>query len=107
MDGHLIDSLLIYISAKRHKRRKLLVHIINSKMALSSVLQSESADFSFGKDGSFGYGCGRNDLDESLNFAVRASMNPVDEEGPERKIEFLHGTTTLAFKVSCTTIYLA
>nr|ACO09253.1 Proteasome subunit beta type 5 precursor [Osmerus mordax] len=25
-------------------------------------------------------------------------MNPVDEEGPERKIEFLHGTTTLAFK---------
>ena len=75
-------------------------------MALSSVLQSESADFSFDKAGSFGYGCGHNDLDESLNFAVRASMNPVDADGPERKIEFLHGTTTLAFKVSCTASYL-
>ncbi|KAM6948992.1 proteasome subunit beta type-5 [Aplochiton taeniatus] len=73
-------------------------------MALSSVLHSESADFSFDKSFGFGCGFGQSDFgysstpDDSLNFAIKASLNPTDEEGPERKIEFLHGTTTLAFK---------
>lgn len=74
-------------------------------MALSSVLRSESADFADHFNQPFAHGCGRNQtdlglgaaLDESLNFAVK----PLDEgDEPERKIEFLHGTTTLAFKVS-------
>ncbi|XP_021469507.1 proteasome subunit beta type-5 [Oncorhynchus mykiss] len=77
-----------------------------SKMALSSVLQSESADFSFNNDRSFSFGCrfGQTDLGfgaapgDRLNFAIKASLGPDDKDGPERKIEFLHGTTTLAFK---------
>ncbi|KTG37474.1 hypothetical protein cypCar_00008313 [Cyprinus carpio] len=72
-------------------------------MALSSVLRSESADFADHFNQPFAHGCGPNQtdlglgaaLDESLNFAVK----PLDEgDEPERKIEFLHGTTTLAFK---------
>jgi len=39
----------------------------------------------------------RDALGENLNFAVK-TLGEGDE--PERKIEFLHGTTTLAFKVS-------
>lgn len=74
-------------------------------MALSSVLRNESADFSDRFDRAFGHGYGINQTDlgfgdalsESLNFAVK-TLGEGDE--PERKIEFLHGTTTLAFKVS-------
>ncbi|XP_038860195.1 proteasome subunit beta type-5-like [Salvelinus namaycush] len=75
-------------------------------MALSSVLQSESADFSFNNDLSFSFGCGFGQTDlgfgaapgDRLNFAIKASLGPDEKDGPERKIEFLHGTTTLAFK---------
>lgn len=74
-------------------------------MALSSVLRSESADFVDRFNQPFAHGCGLNQkdlgfgtaLDESLNFAVKP-LDVADEA--ERKIEFLHGTTTLAFKVS-------
>lgn len=74
-------------------------------MALSSVLRSESAEFANRFNQPIANGCGLNQtdlgfgaaLDDSLNFAVK----PLGEEDePERKIEFLHGTTTLAFKVS-------
>lgn len=77
-------------------------------MALSSVLQGESADFSFSNDRAFSFGCGFGQTDlgfgaapgDRLNFAIKASLGPDDKDGPERKIEFLHGTTTLAFKVN-------
>merc|ERR1719391_930405 len=73
-------------------------------MALASVLKSDYADFSFDnhKPYGFGYGLGKSDvrasLGEDLSFAVQTSLNSSDGEGIERKIEFLHGTTTLAFK---------
>jgi len=73
-------------------------------MALASVLKNDYADFSFDshKPFGFGYGLGKSDvrasLGEDLSFAVQTSLNSSDEEGIERKIEFLHGTTTLAFK---------
>ncbi|XP_029561357.1 proteasome subunit beta type-5 [Salmo trutta] len=75
-------------------------------MALSSVLQGESADFSFSNDRAFSFGCGFGQTDlgfgaapgDRLNFTIKASLGPDDKDGPERKIEFLHGTTTLAFK---------
>ncbi|KAK2895692.1 hypothetical protein Q8A73_015180 [Channa argus] len=35
---------------------------------------------------------------DGLNFSVKNPLCPSDEDGVERKIEFLHGTTTLAFK---------
>lgn len=74
-------------------------------MALSSVLRSESANFSDQFDRPFAHGCGLGQTDlgfgaalgDSANFAVK----PLGEQDEvERKIEFLHGTTTLAFKVS-------
>lgn len=37
---------------------------------------------------------------DGLNFLVKNPLDAGDEDGVERKIEFLHGTTTLAFKVS-------
>lgn len=78
-------------------------------MALSSLLRSESANFSEQFDRSFVHGCGLNQTDlgfgaalgDSASFAVKA-LGDVDEA--ERKIEFLHGTTTLAFKVSPLTL---
>lgn len=71
-------------------------------MALANVLKSECADFE--QPIPFGWGC--NDVDlgfgessgDKLNFALKPFEG--EEEGIERKIEFLHGTTTLAFKVS-------
>lgn len=74
-------------------------------MALSSLLRSESANFSDHFDRSFVHGSGFNQTDlgfgaalgDSGNFAVKP-LGETDE--PEGKIEFLHGTTTLAFKVS-------
>lgn len=75
-------------------------------MALSNILRSEVADFSSSR--SFALGCGLDPGDlgfgtdsvHSLNFSVNPALGVSDEDAPERKIEFLHGTTTLAFKVS-------
>lgn len=89
-----------------HERRKLLGHRTVSKMALASVLQSDCADFSFGNCQPFGYGPGQSSLGfeatpgDNLSFSVRNPLCAVAEDDVERKIEFLHGTTTLAFKVS-------
>lgn len=76
--------------------------LIFVKMALANVLKSECADF----EKPFAFGCAFNDADvgfgetsgDSHNFAVQRFEG--EEDGVERKIEFLHGTTTLAFKVS-------
>ncbi|XP_041092854.1 proteasome subunit beta type-5 [Polyodon spathula] len=68
-------------------------------MALANVLRGESAFFSnnarsFGLAESLaGAASG-----EGLSFAVRDPLCPEAGVGPEEKIEFLHGTTTLAFK---------
>uniref|UniRef100_A0A3Q0R7J5 Proteasome 20S subunit beta 5 n=1 Tax=Amphilophus citrinellus TaxID=61819 RepID=A0A3Q0R7J5_AMPCI len=75
-------------------------------MALASVLSSDSADFSFESGQPFAFGCGPGprglELEaapgDSLSFAVKSPLCSGDEDGVERKIEFLHGTTTLAFK---------
>lgn len=88
--------------------RKLLVHHTFSKMALASVLNSDCADFSFDSCQPFAFGCepGQSGLGleptpgDNLSFSVKNPLCAVDEDGVERKIEFLHGTTTLAFKVS-------
>lgn len=77
-------------------------------MALASVLSSDCEDFSFDYRRPFAAGCGpgQTGVDfeaapgESLSFSVKNVSLPGDEDGVERKIEFLHGTTTLAFKVS-------
>lgn len=77
-------------------------------MALASVLSGESADFSLRSERPYAFGAGWDQTElgfgtseaDGLNFAVKNALSPEDEEGPERKIEFLHGTTTLAFKVS-------
>lgn len=73
------------------------------KMALASVLNSECADF----EQPFSFGCGFNDAavgfgetsGDGLHFATKP-LGGGEEDGIEKKIEFLHGTTTLAFKVS-------
>ncbi|KAJ8336523.1 hypothetical protein SKAU_G00377430 [Synaphobranchus kaupii] len=75
-------------------------------MALASLLKSESADFSLRCERPFAFGAGWDQTElgfgtsagDGLNFAVKAPLCAEDEDGPERKIEFLHGTTTLAFK---------
>lgn len=75
-------------------------------MALANVLQSESVDFSnYGrKCRGFSSSLYETELGlesvggDNLSFAVRTACS--DGDGPERKIQFLHGTTTLAFKVS-------
>lgn len=77
-------------------------------MALASVLNSDCADFSFDNCQPFTYGCGPEQSGmgfdatpgDGLNFLVKNPLGAGDEDGVERKIEFLHGTTTLAFKVS-------
>ncbi|CAL8347821.1 unnamed protein product [Merluccius merluccius] len=71
-------------------------------MALASVLGSDYADFSFAGNGSFACGGGGladrpTDVDK-LSFAVRGALEPAEQDDVERRIEFLHGTTTLAFK---------
>lgn len=76
-------------------------------MALASVLNSD-ADFSFDICQPFSNGCGPGQSGvgfdatpgDGLNFLVKNPLCAGDEDGVERKIEFLHGTTTLAFKVS-------
>lgn len=77
-------------------------------MALASVLNRDCANFSFDNCQTSGFGCGPEQsglgLDATpgngLSFSVRNPLCGGDEDGVERKIEFLHGTTTLAFKVS-------
>ncbi|XP_018613718.1 proteasome subunit beta type-5 [Scleropages formosus] len=63
-------------------------------MALASVLQGEYADFNSHSGRPFSFAS----ESDGLSFSVKASLHGEDAEGPERKIEFLHGTTTLAFK---------
>lgn len=96
------------------RRRKLLAHHQTiSKMALASVLNSDCADFSFDNCQPFANGCGPGQSGlgsdatpgDSLSFFVKNPLCAVDEDGVERKIEFLHGTTTLAFKVSVRVAY--
>ncbi|XP_024274156.1 proteasome subunit beta type-5 [Oncorhynchus tshawytscha] len=73
-------------------------------MALANVLQSESVDFSnYGrKCRGFTSSLYETELGlesvggDNLSFAVRTACS--DGDGSERKIQFLHGTTTLAFK---------
>ncbi|KAM9349790.1 proteasome subunit beta type-5 [Symphorus nematophorus] len=75
-------------------------------MALASVLNSDCADFSFDNCQSFAYGCGPRESGvgfdatpgDGLSFLVKNPLSAGEEDGVERKIEFLHGTTTLAFK---------
>ena len=89
-------------------RRKLLAHQTLSKMALASVLNSDCADFSFDNGQPFAFGCGPGlsgpgleaPAGDSLSFSVRNPLCSAEDDDVERKIEFLHGTTTLAFKVS-------
>lgn len=89
-------------------RRKFLAHQTISKMALASVLNSDCANFSFETSQPFGFGCGPGQSGlgfdatpgDGLSFSVKNPLCAGDEDGVERKIEFLHGTTTLAFKVS-------
>lgn len=77
-------------------------------MALASVLNSDCADFSVDNFQPFAFGCepGHSGVGfdgtprDSLSFSVKNPLCASDEDGVERKIEFLHGTTTLAFKVS-------
>lgn len=77
-------------------------------MALASVLNSDCADFSVDNFQPFAFGCepGHSGVafdgtpTDSLSFSVKNPLCASDEDGVERKIEFLHGTTTLAFKVS-------
>lgn len=88
-------------------RRKLLGHSIISKMALASVLNSDCEDLSFKSTQPFANRCdaAHSSLGfdatpgDGLSFFVKNSLSDTDD-GVERKIEFLHGTTTLAFKVS-------
>ncbi|XP_008332973.1 proteasome subunit beta type-5 [Cynoglossus semilaevis] len=75
-------------------------------MALASVLKSECADFSFDNSYSFAFGYDNAQsapgLDsvpgENISFTIRNPLSAPEEGDIERKIEFLHGTTTLAFK---------
>ncbi|KAG7524969.1 cadherin-24 isoform X1 [Solea senegalensis] len=77
-----------------------------SKMALASVLRSDCADFSFDNRQTFASDCGpaqsglgfESTPGDSLSFTVRNPLCARDDDDVERKIEFLHGTTTLAFK---------
>jgi len=76
-------------------------------MALASVLNSDCAKFSFDNCQPLGFGCapGQSGLGfdatpgDGLSFSVRNHLSSEDDD-VERKIELLHGTTTLAFKVS-------
>lgn len=91
------------------KPRKLLAHRVVSKMALASVLNQNCAAFSFGSRQTTAFDCGpglsgvglESTSGDNFRFAIRNPMRPVVEDGDvESKIQFLHGTTTLAFKVS-------
>lgn len=90
------------------QQRKLLAHETVSKMALASVLNNDCAEFSFDNGKPFEFGCGlgqsgpgfESTPGDNLSFLVKSPLCAADDDDVERKIEFLHGTTTLAFKVS-------
>lgn len=81
-------------------------------MALASVLNSDCGDFSFESTQPFSNRCGAGHSSQGfdatpgdgLSFFVKNSLSDTDDD-VERKIEFLHGTTTLAFKVSVRMAY--
>lgn len=83
-------------------------------MALASVLGSDYAEFSSDNRQRFANDCLPSNSGlgfdatpgDGLNFAIKNSLGAPDEDGVERKIEFLHGTTTLAFKVSSSSFYI-
>ncbi|XP_023688439.1 proteasome subunit beta type-5 [Paramormyrops kingsleyae] len=87
-------------------RKCVICQLILTKMALASVLRGDCADFSGRSDRPFAFGSGLDQTElgfaseagDGPSFAVKSGLYPETEEGPERKIEFLHGTTTLAFK---------
>lgn len=82
-------------------------------MALASVLNSDCADLSFDNCQPFALRCAPGQSvqgfdatpGDGLSFLVKEPLCTADEDGVERKIEFLHGTTTLAFKVSTRVSY--
>lgn len=96
------------------KDRKLYTHPAFPKMALASVLGSDYAEFSFDNHQRFANDCppSNNGLGfdatpgDGLNFSIKQALGAPDEDGVERKIEFLHGTTTLAFKVSSSSFHI-
>ncbi|KAJ3595417.1 hypothetical protein NHX12_004721 [Muraenolepis orangiensis] len=67
-------------------------------MALASVLGSDCANFAFDKFNTSNLAFDESTSVENLSFALRGSLGAADQDEVERKIEFLHGTTTLAFK---------
>ena len=72
-------------------------------MALASVLGSDYAEFSFDADKSYAFGSGlaaEPTSIDNLSFAIKGALASGEQDDVEKKIEFLHGTTTLAFKVS-------
>ncbi|XP_054452029.1 uncharacterized protein LOC129088821 [Anoplopoma fimbria] len=95
------------ISFRTFSRRKLLAHQTVSKMALASLFNSDCANFSFdncqplgfngGPGGQSGLGFDATPGD-GLSFSVKNPLCGGEEDDVERKIELLHGTTTLAFK---------
>lgn len=96
------------------KDRKFYSRSAVSKMALASVLGSDYAEFSFDNRQRFANDCPPNNNGvgfeatpgDGLNFSIKKSLGAPDEDGVERKIEFLHGTTTLAFKVSSSSVHI-
>lgn len=73
-------------------------------MALADVLHGDSIHFQRPHGLSWSSGENhlgfRSEFGDGNNFAIKASLNGGCDDGLEKKIEFLHGTTTLAFKVS-------
>ncbi|XP_077580941.1 proteasome subunit beta type-5-like [Stigmatopora nigra] len=75
-------------------------------MALASVLTADHADFPFGGRQKAAFDCGtglsRLGFDapkgDDITFAIKNPLCAANDDDVERKIEFLHGTTTLAFK---------
>lgn len=91
----------------------MLAHWTVSKMALASVLNRDCADFSFDNSQCFANTCGLGQSGlgfdstpgDGLSFLVKNPLSAAEDDGVERKIEFLYGTTTLAFKVSVRVAY--
>lgn len=77
-------------------------------MALASVVSNDCGHFSVNNFQPFAFPSEPELADagfdvtprDILGFSVNNQQCPSSEDGVERKIEFLHGTTTLAFKVS-------
>uniref|UniRef100_A0A8C5CE44 Proteasome subunit beta type-5 n=2 Tax=Gadus morhua TaxID=8049 RepID=A0A8C5CE44_GADMO len=83
------------------KPKKSIERLLVSKMALASVLGSDYADFSFDTDKSYAFGSGlaaEPTSIDNLSFAIKGALGSAEQDDVEKKIEFLHGTTTLAFK---------